>query len=69
MTAIRLIALSVVISGVVAAPRAMVERPAPRRRLLIDQVDNWAGVVDHHRALRYGHGPHEPGLGPAGRQR
>src|ERR1035438_10124792 len=42
---IRYIALSVVISGVVAAPRAMIERQAPRRRLLVDQVDNWLAVA------------------------
>ena len=41
VTAIRLVALTVVISGAVAAPRAMVERRAPRRRLMIDQIDNW----------------------------
>ena len=53
---IRYIALSVVISGVVAAPRAMIERQAPRRRLLIDQVDNWLAVVVTIGLFATGHG-------------
>ncbi len=53
---IRYIALSVVISGLVAAPRAMIERQAPRRRLLIDQVDNWLAVVVTIGLFATGHG-------------
>src|SRR6202008_4708942 len=56
VTTIRLVAPTVVISGVVAAPRAMVERRAPRRRLMIDQIDNWAGVVITLVAFHYGQG-------------
>lgn len=56
VTTIRLVALTVVISGAVAAPRAMVERRAPRRRLMIDQIDNWAGVVITLVAFHYGQG-------------
>jgi len=53
---IRYIALSVVITGVVAAPRAMIERQAPRRRLLIDQVDNWLAVAVTLGLFATGHG-------------
>lgn len=43
--AIRLVAVTVVISGVAAAPRAVTERRSPRRRLMIDQIDNWSGAI------------------------
>jgi O-antigen/teichoic acid export membrane protein len=42
---IRVVALNVLISGVVTAPRAMVQRRAPRTRVLVEQADNWVGVV------------------------
>jgi O-antigen/teichoic acid export membrane protein len=53
---IRYIALSVVVSGIVAAPRAMIERQAPRRRLLVDQVDNWLAVAVTIGLFATGHG-------------
>ena len=42
---IRVVALNVLISGVVTAPRAMVQRRAPRTRVLVEQADNWIGVA------------------------
>jgi len=56
VTVIRVIALSVVISGIAATPRAMTERQSPRRRLAIDQIDNWLAVVVTVGLFATGHG-------------
>jgi O-antigen/teichoic acid export membrane protein len=53
---IRVVALNVVISGAVAAPRAMVQRRAPRTRVLVEQADNWVGVVVTIGLVTGGHG-------------
>jgi O-antigen/teichoic acid export membrane protein len=42
---IRMLALSVVINGVAAGPRGVLQRRAPGRRALVDQLDNWVGVA------------------------
>jgi O-antigen/teichoic acid export membrane protein len=42
---IRVVALNILISGAVTAPRAMVQRRAPRTRVLVEQADNWVGVA------------------------
>lgn len=42
---IRMLTLSVVISGAAAGPRGVLQRRAPRRRALVDQLDNWVGVA------------------------
>jgi PST family polysaccharide transporter len=41
---IRIMALTVVISGLVTAPRSMLQRRAPQLRVMVQQVDNWIGV-------------------------
>jgi PST family polysaccharide transporter len=53
---IRIVALSVLISGAVAAPRAMLQRRAPSLRVMVDQVDNWLGVVVTIVLVTTGHG-------------
>ena len=53
---IRVMALSVVISGLVTAPRAMVQRRAPRTRVLIEQADNWLGIAVTIGLAATGHG-------------
>jgi O-antigen/teichoic acid export membrane protein len=53
---IRVMALSVVISGLVTAPRAMVQRRAPRTRVLIEQADNWLGIAITVGLAATGHG-------------
>lgn len=42
---IRIMALNVVISGMVTAPRAMLQRRSPQLRVMVEQVDNWIGVI------------------------
>ena len=53
---IRVMALSVVVSGLVTAPRAMVQRRAPRTRVLIEQTDNWLGIAVTVGLAATGHG-------------
>jgi PST family polysaccharide transporter len=53
---IRVMALSVVVSGLVTAPRAMVQRRAPRTRVLIEQADNWLGIAITVGLAATGHG-------------
>jgi len=53
---IRILALSVVISGLVTAPRAMLQRRAPRLRVMVEQVDNWISVVVTIWLAATGHG-------------
>ena len=53
---IRVMALSVVVSGLVTAPRAMVQRRAPRTRVLIEQADNWLGIAVTVGLAATGHG-------------
>jgi len=53
---IRIVALSVLISGAVTAPRAMLERRSPRVKVLVDQVDNWLGVAVTIGLAMTGHG-------------
>jgi O-antigen/teichoic acid export membrane protein len=53
---IRVMALSVVISGLVTSPRAMVQRRAPRTRMLIEQADNWLGIAVTIGLAATGHG-------------
>ena len=53
---IRVVALSVVISGAATAPRAMVQRRAPRTRMLIEQADNWLGIAVTIGLALAGHG-------------
>jgi O-antigen/teichoic acid export membrane protein len=53
---IRVLALTVVISGLVTAPRAMVQRRAPRTRMLIEQADNWLGIAVTIGLAATGHG-------------
>ena len=42
---IRLVTLTVLISGLVTAPRAMLHQRAPWLRMMIEQADNWIGVA------------------------
>jgi O-antigen/teichoic acid export membrane protein len=53
---IRVMALSVVVTGLVTAPRAMVQRRAPRTRVLIEQGDNWLGIAVTIGLAATGHG-------------
>jgi O-antigen/teichoic acid export membrane protein len=53
---IRIMALNVVISGLVAAPRAMLQRRAPQLRVMVEQVDNWVGVAVTIWLAATGHG-------------
>jgi O-antigen/teichoic acid export membrane protein len=53
---IRVMALSVVVSALVTAPRAMVQRRAPRTRVLIEQADNWLGIAITVGLAATGHG-------------
>ena len=53
---IRLVALNVMISGVVAAPRGMLQRRAPRLSVMVVQVDNWLGVLVTIGLFITGHG-------------
>jgi O-antigen/teichoic acid export membrane protein len=53
---IRVVALNVLISGAVTAPRAMVQRRAPRTRVLVEQADNWVGVAVTIGLVVAGHG-------------
>jgi len=53
---IRVMALSVVVAGLVTAPRAMVQRRAPRTRVLIEQADNWLGIAVTIGLAATGHG-------------
>ena len=53
---IRVMALSVVVSSLVTAPRAMVQRRAPRTRVLIEQADNWLGIAITVGLAATGHG-------------
>jgi O-antigen/teichoic acid export membrane protein len=53
---IRLVALNVLISGAVAAPRGMLQRRAPRLSVMVDQVDNWLGVLVTIALVTTGHG-------------
>ena len=54
--AIRVATLSVVISGLVTAPRGMLQRRAPRLQLIIEQADNWVGVAVSVGLAAAGHG-------------
>ena len=53
---VRVMALSVVVSGLVTGPRAMVQRRAPRTRVLIEQADNWLGIAITVGLAATGHG-------------
>lgn len=53
---IRFLALNVVISGLVTAPRAMLQRRTPRLRVMVEQVDNWLGVIVTIWLAATGHG-------------
>ena len=53
---IRVAALSVLVSGLVTAPRAMLQRRAPWLRVMIEQVDNWIGVAVTIGLVATGHG-------------
>jgi O-antigen/teichoic acid export membrane protein len=53
---IRIAALSVLVSGLVTAPRAMLQRRAPWLRVMIEQVDNWIGVAVTIGLVATGHG-------------
>jgi O-antigen/teichoic acid export membrane protein len=53
---IRIMALNVVISGLAAAPRAMLQRRAPQLRVMVEQVDNWVGVAVTIWLAATGHG-------------
>ncbi len=54
--AIRWVTLTVLISGLVTAPRAMLQRRAPWLRVMIEQVDNWIGVAVTIALVATGHG-------------
>jgi O-antigen/teichoic acid export membrane protein len=45
ISVIRVLALSVVITGAAAGPRGVLQRRAPGRRALVDQLENWVGVA------------------------
>ena len=53
---IRWVTLSILISGLVTAPRAMLQRRSPGTRVVIEQVDNWIGVVVTVALVATGHG-------------
>ncbi len=53
---IRVATLSIGVSGLVTAPRAMLQRRAPWLRVMIEQVDNWVGVVVTIALVATGHG-------------
>jgi O-antigen/teichoic acid export membrane protein len=54
---IRTLALSVIISAVGAAPAAMLQRRSPRAlKVLVDQADNWTGVLVTVGLAATGHG-------------
>ncbi|MDX6393745.1 MAG: hypothetical protein QOJ73_4808, partial [Streptosporangiaceae bacterium] len=53
---IRIVALNVLISGVVAAPRGMLQRRSPRLSVMVVQVDNWLGVLVTIGLVTTGHG-------------
>ena len=53
---IRVAAVSVLVSGLVTAPRAMLQRRAPWLRVMIEQVDNWIGVAVTVGLVATGHG-------------
>ena len=53
---IRWVTLTVLISGLVTAPRAMLQRRAPWLRVMIEQVDNWIGVAVTIALVATGHG-------------
>jgi O-antigen/teichoic acid export membrane protein len=53
---IRVATLSVLIAGLVTAPRAMLQRRAPWLRVMIEQVDNWIGVAVTIGLVATGHG-------------
>src|SRR6202042_108510 len=53
---IRWVTLSILISGLVTAPRAMLQRRSPWLRVVIEQVDNWIGVVVTIALVATGHG-------------
>jgi O-antigen/teichoic acid export membrane protein len=54
--AIQIALLSVLVSGLVAAPRAVLQRRAPWLRVMIEQVDNWIGVAVTIGLVARGHG-------------
>ncbi len=54
--AIRWVTLTVLISGLVTAPRAMLQRRAPWLRVMIEQVNNWIGVAVTIALVATGHG-------------
>ncbi len=60
---IRVATLSVVVSGLVTAPRGMLQRRAPRLRLMIEQADNWVGVAVSVGLAATGHGLMSLGVG------
>ena len=60
---IRVATLSVVVSGMVTAPRGMLQRRAPRLRLMIEQADNWVGVAVSVGLAATGHGLMSFGVG------
>ena len=53
---IRAVTLSVLASGLVTAPRAMLQRRAPWLRVMIEQLDNWVGVAVTIGLVAAGHG-------------
>ena len=53
---IRLVTLSILVSGLVTAPRAMLQRRSPWLRVVIEQVDNWIGVAITIALVATGHG-------------
>ena len=53
---IRVVMLSIAVSGLVTAPRAMLQRRAPWLRVMIEQVDNWIGVAVTIGLVATGHG-------------
>ena len=53
---IRTATLSVLISGLVTAPRAILQRRAPSLRMMIEQADNWIGVAVTIGLAATGHG-------------
>jgi O-antigen/teichoic acid export membrane protein len=53
---IRIVALNVLISGAVAAPRGMLQRRSPRLSVMVVQVDNWLGVLVTIGLVTTGHG-------------
>ena len=45
VSVIRILAPSIVISSLTTVPKGSLQRAAPDRRVLVDQADNWVGVV------------------------